>query len=188
MSTLNGTGLFSGITSGLSCTYSLLASASSSGVTTTSITEAMSNSDYASSLNSSFSSYILSNFSSLDKNSDGTLTSAELSSLTNMISTTGLTSTQISQLGSASGLSSETLEQVLQHFSDIDANGDGKVTSSEINAYNITSAMEKKKTEFANKAATNMSVFYGDDSSSSADSSSLLDYKYIDSDSSSSSS
>lgn len=178
MSTLNGSSLFSGITSGLTSTYSILANASSSGVTETSIASTMSNSAYASKLNSTFSSYILSNFSSLDKNKDGTLNSAEVSSVGNMISSAGLTSAQLNQLGAASGLSTDALNQVLSHFADIDVNHDGKVTSAEINAYNITSAEEKKKIEFSNRAATNMSVFYGSDDASAADSSSLLDYKY----------
>ena len=178
MGSLDGSSLFSGITSGLTNTYSILANASSNGVTEKSIASTMNNSAYASKLNSTFSSYILSNFSSLDKNKDGTLNQVEMSKLNNMISTTGLTSTQLSQLGAASGLSTETLNQVLSHFADIDANHDGKVTSREISAYNITSAEQKKKTEFSNRAATNMSVFYGNDDSSAADSSSLLDYKY----------
>lgn len=177
MGTLNGSALFSGITSGLNSTYSILANASSNGVTETSIASTMSNSAYASKLNGNFASYILQNFSSLDKDSNGTLSSAEMTNISKMISTQGLTAAQISQLGTASGLSAETLEQVLQHFNQIDANHDGKVTTGEINAYNVTKTVEKKKTEFANKAATNMSVFYGSESSS-ADSSSILDDRY----------
>lgn len=171
--------LFSGVTSGLTNTYSILTSATGGNVTASTIATAMSSSTYASSLGSGFASYILSNFNTLDKNHDGILSAAELSSLTSSIGATGLTSAQLSQLGTASGLSNETLEQVLEHFTEIDKNGDGKVTTAEINSYKLTSAMDQKKTEFANHAAKNQSIFYGDDSSSSeADSSSIMSYKY----------
>ncbi len=73
-------------------------------------------------------------------------------------------------------MATKTLEQVLEHFSTIDANHDGKVTTAEISAYNITASMEKKRSEFASKAADDMSVFYGSDTSTST--TSLLDYKY----------
>lgn len=171
--------LFSGITAGLTSTYSLLANASSGKVTLENITNARSNTTYAATLNQNFASYIQSNFATLDKNHDGTLSSAELSELTSAITSTGMTAAQLSQLGTASGLSSGTLSQVLEHFAQIDTNGDGKVTSAEINNYKLKSEMDKKKTEFANKAAANQSVFYGDENASStANSSSMLDYRY----------
>lgn len=177
-SNLSGASLLSGIYSGLTSTYSLLAQENPNGVTLASIAAARTNTSNATVLNQNFASYLQTNFSSLDKDGDGKLSATELTNFTNQISTQGLTQAQLTQLGAASGLSSSALEQVLDHFNDIDANHDGKVTTAEISAYNITSSEEKKKTEFANKAATNMSVFYGDDSSSTADSSSILDYKY----------
>ncbi len=55
-----------------------------------------------------------------------------------------------------------------------------KVTAAEISAYKLRSAEDKKKTEFRNKAAADMSVYYADENKSNApDSSSLLAYKYI---------
>ena len=100
------------------------------------------------------------------------------------MSTQGLTQAQLAQLGTASGMSSSTLEQVLNHFTDIDTNKDGKVTSTEISAYQLTSEMQKKKTEYSNRAAANQSTFYGDENASSAaDSSSMLDFKYLSDDS-----
>lgn len=180
--------LFTGINSGLTSAYSLISNAYSGNVSLANISSAMTNTGLTSTLNQTFASYIQSNFSSLDTNRDGKLSSAELSALTTKISTQGLTAAQMSQLGTASGLSGAALAEVLDHFSDIDANKDGKVTSAEISAYKVTSAEQLKKIEFANKAATNMSVFYGDDSSSSADSSSLVSYKYLNSGGTSSSS
>lgn len=176
--TTNGSSLLTGITSGLTSTYSLIAQHYSGGVTLESIAAAKTNTTTASSLNQSFASYLETNFSSLDKDGDGKITSTEISNLTNSMATTGMTREQLTQLGSAAGLSGDALSEVLDHFSEIDANHDGKVTTAEISSYKLTAASEKKKTEFANKAATNMSVFYGDDNANSADSSSLLDYKY----------
>jgi len=179
---------FTGITTGLTNTYSVLAGASTKGVTLASIASAKTNTSLTTTLNQTFASYIQTNFSSLDKDGNGVLSATELESMTTKMSTQGMTAAQLSQLGTASGMSSDALSQVLEHFRDIDANGDGKVTSAEISAYKLTSAMEKKKTEFANRAAANQSVFYGSDDSSTADSSSLLDYKYMNTGSSSSSS
>lgn len=178
MSTLNGSSLLTGITSGLTSTYSILANASSGGVTLETINAARSNTSLATTLNPTFASYIQTNFASIDTDRDGILSAKELSSMTNKIATQGVTQAQLSQLGTATGLSSETLEQVLQHFSDIDANHDGRVTNAEITAYSLKSAEENKKMEFANKAAKNMSVFYGDDDTA-ADSASLVAYKYM---------
>lgn len=171
--------LFSGITSGLNSTFSVLASAAQGNVTLSSIAAAQSNSTYAARINPTFASYIQTNFTTLDSNKDGVIESTEISKLTNSINTTGLTAAQLSQLGGASGLSGNDLSQVLEHFADIDANHDGKVTAAEISSYKLRSAEDKAKTEFRNKAAANMSVFYGsDDTSGTPDASSLLAFKY----------
>lgn len=178
MNTQGGASIFSGIYAGLTNTYSLLAGAYPEGVTLSNIAAARTNPKLVNSLNPSFASYIQTNFKTLDADGDGVLSPSELSSLTSKITTQGLTSAQLTQLGMATGLTGNTLEKVLEHFNEIDANKDGKVTMAEISAYSITSAEEKKKTEFTNKAATNMSVFYGSEDSSAADSSSLLAYRY----------
>lgn len=164
MGTANNSGIFSAITSGLSSTYSILANASgTNGVTLESIAKARTNTSLNAQLNPTFASYIQTNFSTLDTDRDGILSSTELSNVTNKMAQTGLTASQLSQLGAASGLSAQTLEQVLEHFSEIDANGDGKVTSAEVSAFKIKSAGDQKKLEFANRAASDQSVFYGDD-------------------------
>ena len=181
MSTVNGSSIIGGITSGLNGTFSILANAAGTdGVTLESIAAAQTNTKLAGSLNGTFASYIQTNFRSLDKDGDGKLSAAELSNMTNLMSTTGMTQTQLAQLGVASGLSTDALNQVISHFAEIDSNGDGKVTTAEINAYNLTSAKEKKDLEFRNRAAGNMSIYYGnDDESSASESSSLLSYKYL---------
>lgn len=172
--------LFQGITSGLTNTYSVLSQASNGKITLSSIAAAQSNTQYANYINPTFASYIQTNFANLDSNHDGIIGATEISKLTTSINTSGLTATQLSQLGAASGLSGNDLNQVLEHFADIDANHDGKVTAAEISAYKLRSAEDKKKTEYKNKAAADMSIYYGneDSTSATADASSLLSFKY----------
>jgi Ca2+-binding EF-hand superfamily protein len=176
METLNGSALLSGIYSGLTNTYSLIANQYPEGVTLANISAARANPSLNTSLNQTFASYMQSNFSSLDTDKNGIINSSEMNALSNQISTMGLTASQLMQLGTASGISGETLSKVLENFSKIDVNGDGKVTTAEISAYNITSAAEEKKEEYSTRAATtDMSIFYGSEDTSSIDSSSLLD-------------
>ncbi len=175
---LGSNSLLTGIYAGLTNTYSILAQSNPNGVTLDSISKSYSATSNGYSVNPSFASYLQTNFSTLDKDKDGILSSIEFSDFTNQLSTQGLTQAQLTQLGTATGLSYEALSEVLAHFAQIDANKDGKVTTAEISSYQVSSAKEKKMEEFTNRAASNMSVFYGDDSSSSADSSSLLDYRY----------
>lgn len=184
MTTYNGSSIFAGITAGLNSTYSVLANASASGVTQSSIAAAQTNTSLTSSLNQTFASYIQSNFSSLDTDKNGTLSSAELSQMTSQISTQGLTQAQLTQLGTATGMSTDALQKVLEHFTEIDANHDGKVTTAEISAYTLKSAAEKKKSEFANKAATDMSMFYGSEDSGASANTSILASRYMDNDAS----
>ena len=73
---------------------------------------------------------------------------------------------------------------VVEHFDEMDANHDGRITSAEITAYNVDSSKQEKMDEFANRRASDMSVFYGSESSSTSDSYSLLSYKYKNSSSS----
>ena len=69
------------------------------------------------------------------------------------------------------------MSKILEHFDEMDTNHDGRITSAEISAYDINCARMEVEDEFNNRRATDMSVFYGD-SSSSADTYSLLSYKY----------
>ena len=180
MGTLNSS-IISGISNGLLNTYSAIANASGSkGVTLSSIKSATTNPNCSNTLNQSFVAYLQSNFNTFDKNHDGKITPDEMQQTSNLLTTTGMTQTQLTQLGAASGLSSDDISKILSHFSDIDTNKDGKVTMAEINAYNITSSKMKKEDEFREKAASSMSLFYGSESSSSETASSLLSYKYLE--------
>ena len=174
--------LFSGIYAGLTNTYSVLAAQYSDGLTLEDIAEARTDSSNLLTLNQTFASYLQSNFSSIDTDNDGIISSDELTYFTSLLSSQGLTKSELSQLyaSGASGLSSETIENILEHFDDMDTNHDGRVTEAEISAYEIDCARQEKVDEYAHKAATNMSLFYGDDDSSSSDvdSYSILSYRY----------
>ena len=66
----------------------------------------------------------------------------------------------------------------MTYFNDIDTNGDGKVSNSEITAWSNKVQEEKVKSELNAYKPSNMSLFYVDDTSS--DSSSILDGRYPD--------
>lgn len=176
----NGNSLLTGIYSGLTNTYSYLAQLNPNGVTLESINSARSDSKNTLNLNQSFASYLQTNFTSIDADGDGIIGSNELTDYTNTLSTKGLSRTELTQLAAsgASGLSSDTINKILEHFDEMDTNGDGRVTSAEIAAFGHTAAMQEKMDEYNHQRATNMSTFYGDDSASSVDSYSMLSYRY----------
>ena len=174
----NNNGILSGITAGLKNTYAYLASQYPNGLTLENINEARGKTSNANVLNQSFATYLQNNFKTIDKNGDGKITEQEMNNLSNMISRQGLTKDELIQLyaSGSSGLSESTMSKILEHFDEMDANHDGRITSAEISAYDINSSRMAVEDEFNNRKATNMSVFYGD--SSSAESYNLLSYKY----------
>ena len=176
----NNNGILSGIYSGLSSTYSLLASQYPNGLTLENISEARTKTSNTNVLNQSFASYLQTNFSSIDKNGDGIITSEEMNNLSNTLSTQGLTKEELTQLyaSGSSGLSDSTMTKILEHFDEMDTNHDGRITSAEISAYDVNCARMEVEDEFNNRKATDMSVFYADSSSSGSDTYSLLSYKY----------
>ena len=175
----NNNGILSGIYSGLSSTYSLLASQYPNGLTLENISEARTKTSNTNVLNQSFASYLQTNFSSIDKNGDGIITSEEMNNLSNTLSTQGLTKEELTQLyaSGSSGLSDSTMTKILEHFDEMDTNHDGRITSAEISAYDVNCARMEVEDDCNNRKATDMSVFYGD-SSASTDTYSLLSYKY----------
>ena len=176
----NNNGILSGIYSGLSSTYSLLASQYPNGLTLENITEARTKTSNTNVLNQSFASYLQTNFANIDKNGDGIISSDEMNNLSNTLSTQGLTKAELTQLyaSGSSGLSESTMSKILEHFDDMDTNHDGRITSAEISAYDVNASRMAVEDEFNNRRATDMSVFYSDSSSSSADSYNLLSCKY----------
>lgn len=186
MANLNGNSLLTGIYAGLTNTYSYLAAQYPDGLTLDNITEARTDTTKTPYLNQTFASYLQTNFNSIDKDNDGIISADEMTNLTNRMSSQGLTRQELTQMytSGASGISTDTMSNILEHFDEIDANKDGRITSEEITAYNVDSAKQEKMDEYANKRATDMSVFYGSESSSD-DSYSILSYKYSKNNSSS---
>jgi Ca2+-binding EF-hand superfamily protein len=180
--------ILAGIYSGIENTYSYISSQYTDGVTLKNITSARSNTTIAQNLNSSFASYLQSNFKSIDSNKDGVITSDEMTNLTNRLSSTGMTKTELQQLfaSGSSGISESKMNEILEHFEDMDTNHDGKLTDAEISAFTVNSSKQEKQDEMRLKAAGDMSVFYGDDSASSDSTYSILSYRYKNSNSSSS--
>lgn len=185
MANLNGSSLFSGIYAGLTNTYSYLSSINPDGLTLDSINEARTDSTKTQYINPTFASYLQTNFSSIDKDGDGIISSEEMTNLTNRMSAQGLTKAELTQMyaSGASGLSTDTINNILEHFDDMDTNHDGRITSAEISAYSVNSARMEKEDEFNNKFATDMSVFYGSESSSTDGTYSMLSYRYKNSNS-----
>ena len=171
-----------GIYNGLTSTYSALASQYKDGVTAENILEAQGKvtANGANTINTTFASYLQSNFSAIDDNNDGKISAMEMQNLTNTMSAQGLTKEQFTQLtlSGNSGLSTSTINSILEHFEDMDTNGDGKITNAEIAAFDLDSSRQEKMDEFNHKFATNISTFYGSDSADSTSSYSMLSYKY----------
>ncbi|MCI1273113.1 MAG: EF-hand domain-containing protein [Clostridiaceae bacterium] len=180
--------ILAGITSGIENTYSYIASQYTDGLTLKNLTSARSNSTLSQNINSSFASYLQTNFKSIDSNGDGVITSDEMTKLTNKLSSSGMTKTELQQLYASgnSGISESKMTEILEHFEDMDTNHDGKLTDAEISAYSVNSSKQQKEDEMRLKAAGDMSVFYGSDSSSDS-TYSILSYRYKNSSGSSSS-
>lgn len=121
-------------------------------------------------LNSTFAQYMAKNFNYIDKDGDGTISSADLQTYTTQLSTQGLTYNQLAQLCSQNGTNS-LLETVLNNFDEIDANGDGRVTSAEISAYGIEQEADEMKENYPKCDLKAMSVFYTTSASSTSSSS-----------------
>lgn len=115
-----------------------------------------------------FLSYLQNNFSTLDQDQDGSISANDMQQLMNEFQMNGLTYSQLMQLCSSgtTGVDTTELSKVLADFQKIDRNSDGKVSMAEINAYNTTEEIDEKKEELISRRCSDMSVFYGDDSSS----------------------
>ncbi len=170
----------SGIYAGLNSTYAYLASQYKDGLTLENIAEARTKTENTNNLNQTFASYLQTNFSALDADGDGILSTEEANNSLNQMSASGLTKAQLTQLqaSGASGISNSDYSYILENFESIDSNGDGRITDAEIAAFKLTAARMEKEDEMNDKFATNMSTFYGSESSSSVGSYSILSYKY----------
>lgn len=174
-----GSSIISNISNNLANTYSYLASLyPEDGVTYDNITAARNDNTNYLTLNQSFASYLQNNFGTIDKDGDGVIGVDEINNLTNTISTSGVSRTELSQLAASGSYSSEMVSKILENFDEIDTNHDGRVTSAEISAYTYSANKQEKIDEENHKKATGTSIFYSDDTSSDVSAYSILSYKY----------
>ena len=68
----------------------------------------------------------------------------------------------------------------MENFDKIDKNGDGRVTDAEIKAYSYKAQRQKLDTEFNGVKASNMSIYYTDDSDYGKTPTSIVDSMYPD--------
>ena len=175
---LDGTSMFTGINANLSNTFAQLSSQYSDGLTLENLNDSLSNSNLKNvNYNATFASYMTNNFNSFDKDGDGKISANEIQEIMSNMATQGLTREQIISLGASSGMTTSLQETVLNHFDQIDKNKDGKVTNQEIQAYGVESDLEKQKKADRNRLISSMSMYYDIDTT---DTSSLLDYRYLD--------
>ncbi len=176
MGLINGQTLFTGVGANLSSTYTTLLSTMStsgkgltlkdlSGTLTPATLTALGN-------NNVFLSYLKNNFNTLDADGDGEITSSDMNTTINNIQSKGLTYNEIQQLCSNSG-NSTLYNTVLEYFNQIDTNGDGKVTSAEITAFNYKCDRFRVEQKYHGYKATSASLFYSDGVEN--DTSSILD-------------
>lgn len=170
----------SGIYAGLNNTYAYLASQYKDGLTLDNIAAARTDNEKMQNINQTFASYLQTNFSSLDADGDGVISAEEGTNSISQMTASGLTKAQLTQLqaSGASGISASDYSFIVENFESIDTNGDGRITDAEIAAYKLNAAKMEKEDEMNDKFATNMSTFYGSESSSSTGSYSILSYKY----------
>ena len=177
-----GTSIINSINAGLNNTYAYLASLyPKDGVTSKNIAAAQKDNTNYLTLNQPFAAYLQNNFATLDKDKDGKISAKEMEKFTQTLSTSGITRNELTQLAASGAFSTATINKILEHFNDIDKNHDGRVSNAEIAAYTYDS-QKQEKLDQANyrKATSDMTVFYGSESSSEPDSYSLLSYKYKD--------
>ena len=175
----SGASIISNLSSNLTNTYSYLASLyPQDGVTYKNITAARNDTSNYLTLNQPFAAYLQNNFSTLDKDGDGVISAKEMSNLTNTISQSGVSRSELTQLAASGAYSTDMVNKILENFDEMDTNHDGRVTSAEISAFSYSCNKQEKLDEENYKKATQTSVFYSDDSSSDVSSYSILSYRY----------
>ena len=158
---LNGSSLFLQAINGLVGNYAqLMTGVSGKGLSLENITNPSEDVD-KNQLNYTFVNYLTNNFGKIDKDGDGIISKDELQNYTNTMSRNGLTYEQLCELCYTNSSGSSTLlETVLNNFSEIDKNGDGRVTNEEIAAYGMDKEIEEMKDKFPKHSAKGMSIFY----------------------------
>ena len=161
MSKLSGQGLMAQAIYGLTNNFAVLSAGTSGGLT---LEQIINPSDEVNknNLSASFQSYLTQNFSSIDADGDGKISATDLQQYTNQLSQKGLSYEELMQL-CYSGSASSTLEEVLNHFQEIDKNGDGRVTNQEIAEYSMDEEIEEMEENHPKFQATNISNYVDND-------------------------
>lgn len=155
---MNASSLFASSFYGLKNAYQYALPQNGTGVTQADL---LSNKNGLLSLQSSpFSSYLATNFLQVDKNKDGKITSDEMSTLMTTFSKQGMSYQQLMALSGSAGVNSQDLNNILTNFKKIDKNGDGKVSMTEINAYQANKQVNDKILELKTKKNSDFSIFY----------------------------
>ena len=136
-----GNSLISSLNSGLSNTYSYLASLyPNDGVTLKNITAAKNDQTNYLTLNQPFASYLQNNFKMLDKDGDGKISADEMNKFSQTLATAGVSKNELTQLAASGAYSQSTLTKIMENFEEIDKNHDGRVTAAEIASCVIAAA------------------------------------------------
>lgn len=164
-----GTSLFATALNGINSSYHSLLQ-DSKGLTLDNILNPKTENNQYPYMNYNFSSYLASNFSKIDSDGDGVISEKELGVYSTQLQMSGLTYNELSQLCAQNGGSS-LLETVLENFAEIDANGDGRVTSGEIAGYQVNKDKEEMEEKYPKIDPEKISVFYDGSSKTSETSS-----------------
>ena len=161
---MNASSLFASSFYGLQNAYQYALPSGATGVTQADL---LSNKNGIYSMQSSpFSSYMATNFAQLDKDKDGKISAADMSSIMTTFSKQGMSYQQLMALSGSAGVNSQDLNNIMSNFSKIDKNGDGKVSQTEINYYMANKKINDKITELKSKKSSDFSICYSDDSKS----------------------
>ncbi len=158
---LSGQALMAQAIYGLTNNFAVLSAGASGGLTLEQIVNP-SDEVNKNNLNVSFQSYLSQNFSSIDADGDGKISATDIQQYTNQLSQKGLSYQELMQLCYSSSAGSQ-LEEVLAHFSEIDQNGDGRVTNAEIAAYGVDTEIEEMEENHPKFQPTNISNYVDND-------------------------
>ena len=162
-----GTSIFASALNGIKSSYYYLLQ-DKSGLTLDNILNPSKEDKQYAYMNYNFSSYLASNFSKLDTDGDGKITEDELNMYSNKMTMSGMTYDELVQLCAQNG-SNSLLQTVLDNFAEVDANGDGRVTSAEIAGYKVSKDKEEMEEKHPKTDVNAMSIFYDTSASKTAE-------------------
>lgn len=165
MAILNGQSLLAGAMAGLSSTYSTLMDSSSKsgkGLSLDDLSNVSSATIAQLGTNYSFLQYLTNNFASLDNDGDGEITGNDLTKMMSTMQSKGMTYNELQQLCVTGNADSSLLSTVLTYFNQIDANGDGRVTSDEITKFSYNCQRDEIESKYKSYRASQTSLYYND--------------------------